>query len=300
MNFILFVIVALLAFVFSFLLRGRGAMAQNLAALGFRPVFLQIVGLVALGLAALQTITIIDAGTVGVVRVFGKINNEVLGEGVNVRNPFADIIKMNIKTQERREEMRAPSKENLTVGLEISVIYHVEGLAAPDILRTVGREEDLIRKVLLPNFRSVVRDVTAQFEAKAVYASKRDEVASVISTQLAAAVSARGIVIESTPLRDVILPQDLANAIEEKLRAEQESQRMEFVLNKEMKEADRKRIEARGIRDFNKTVAEGISDNFLRWKGIEATNALAASNNAKIVVIGSGKDGLPIILGGAN
>ena len=300
MNFILFVFVAILAFVFSFLLRGRGAMAQNLAALGFRPVFLQIVGLLALGLAALQTITIIDAGTVGVVRVFGKVNNQVLNPGVNVRNPFADIIKMNIKTQERREEMRAPSKENLTVGLEISVIYHVDPLAAPDILRSIGLVDDLIRKVLLPNFRSVVRDVTAQFEAKAVYASKRAEVATTISTQLALAVSARGIVIESTPLRDVILPQDLSNAIEEKLRAEQEFQRMEFVLNKEMKEADRKRIEAQGIRDFNKTVAEGISDNFLRWKGIEATNALAASNNAKIVVIGGGKDGLPIILGGAN
>ncbi len=300
MNFILFIFVALLAFGFSTQLRGRGTLAQSLTALGFRPAFLQIVGLVALVLAALQTITIIDAGTVGVVRVFGKVNNQVLGEGVNVRNPFADIIKMNIKTQERREEMRAPSKENLTVGLEISVIYHVDPLAAPDILRSIGLVEDLIRKVLLPNFRSVVRDVTAQFEAKAVYASKRDEVASTISTQLASAVSARGIVIESTPLRDVILPQDLSAAIEEKLRAEQESQRMEFVLNKEKKEAERKRIEAEGIRDFNKTVAEGISDNFLRWKGIEATNALAASNNAKIVVIGSGKDGLPIILGGSN
>lgn len=300
MNFILFVFVALLAFVFSFLLRGRGALAQSLAALGFRPAFLQIAGLVALVLAALQTITIIDAGTVGVVKVFGKVDNRVLREGVNVRNPFADIIKINIKTQERREEMRAPSKENLTVGLEISVIYHVEPSAAPEIVRTVGLVEDLIRKVLLPNFRSVVRDVTAKYEAKAVYASKRDEVASTITKRLSEAVSARGIAIESTPLRDVILPQDLAAAIEEKLRAEQESQRMEFVLNKEMKEAERKRIEAQGIRDFNKTVAEGISDNFLRWKGIEATNALAASNNAKIVVIGSGKDGLPIILGGAN
>lgn len=300
MNFILFIFVALLAFVFSTQLKGRGALAQSLSAMGFRPAFLQIVGLVALVLAALQWITIIDAGTVGVVKVFGKVDNRVLREGVNVRNPFADIIKINIKTQERREEMRAPSKENLTVGLEISVIYHVEPSAAPEIVRTVGLVEDLIRKVLLPNFRSVVRDVTAQFEAKAVYASKRDEVASTITKRLAEAVSARGIAIESTPLRDVILPQDLAAAIEEKLRAEQESQRMEFVLNKEMKEAERKRIEAQGIRDFNKTVAEGISDNFLRWKGIEATNALAASNNAKIVVIGSGKDGLPIILGGAN
>ncbi len=300
MNFILFIFVALLAFVFSTQLRGRSALAQCLTALGFKPAVLLLVGLVALALAALQSLTIIDAGTVGVIKVFGKVDSRVLREGVNVRNPFADIIKLNIKTQERREEMRAPSKENLTVGLEISVLYHIDPSVAPEIVRTVGREEDLIRKVLLPNFRSVVRDVTAQFEAKAVYASKRDEVAANITTQLAEAVSARGIAIENTPLRDVILPQDLAAAIEEKLRAEQESQRMEFVLLKETKEAARKRIEAEGIRDFNKTVAEGISDNFLRWKGIEATNALAQSNNAKVVVIGSGKDGLPIILGGAN
>ncbi|MEE9464949.1 MAG: prohibitin family protein [Candidatus Neomarinimicrobiota bacterium] len=300
MRFVMFIIIALIAFFLSTQLRGRSPLAQSLQAMGLGPGLIQIIGLVALLLAAVQTITIIDAGTVGVVKVFGKVYPRTLREGVNIRNPFAEIIKMNIKTQERREEMRAPSQENLTVGLEISVLYHLDPAVAPEIVRTVGREEDIIRKVLLPNFRSVVRDVTAQYEAKAVYASMRDEVATNISARLSEVVADRGIIVENTPLRDVILPQDLAAAIEEKLRAEQESQRMEFVLVKEQKEAARKRIEAEGIRDFNKTVAEGISDNFLRWKGIEATNALAASNNSKVVVIGSGKDGLPIILGGAN
>jgi regulator of protease activity HflC (stomatin/prohibitin superfamily) len=98
----------------------------------------------------------------------------------------------------------------------------------------------------------------------------------------------------------VILPSDLSSAIEEKLKAEQESQRMEFVLERERKEADRKRIEAQGIADFQKIVAEGISDQLLQWKGIEATEKLASSQNAKVVVIGSGEDGLPIILGGQN
>ena len=155
-----------------------------------------------------------------------------------------------------------------------------------------------MRKILLPNFRSVVRGITSKFEAKALYTSMREQVANDIAVELNEATSVRGIIIESTPLRQVVLPGDLSAAIEEKLKAEQESQRMEFILNKEKKEADRKRIEAQGIRDFNKTVAQGISDNFLRWKGIEATMGLAASNNAKVVVIGSGKDGLPIILGG--
>ena len=300
MRFVLFIVVALVAFVVSVQIRRRSALSQSLSAIGVSPRTLLLVGLVSLILAASQTISMIDAGTVGVIKVFGKVDSRVLREGVNVRNPFADIIKLNIKTQERREEMRAPSKENLTVGLEISVIYHLDPSAGPDIVRTIGREEDLIRNVLLPNFRSVVRDVTAKYEAKAVYASMRDEVATTIASQLANAVSPRGLIIEATPLRDVILPQDLSAAIEEKLRAEQESQRMEFVLDKERKEAERKRIEAQGIRDFNKTVAEGISDNFLRWKGIEATENLASSTNAKVIVIGSGKDGLPIILGGVN
>ncbi len=300
MQFVLFILVALVTFIISMQARNNHTLATTLKSLGVGPRALQIISLLAILAAAAQSLTIIDAGTVGVIKVFGEVDKRVLGEGINVRNPFAEIIKINIKTQERREEMRAPSKENLTVGLEISVLYHVDPSYAPNIVRSIGREEDLIRSILLPNFRSVVRDVTAKFEAKAVYASERDKVATDISLLLAETVSPRGIVIESTPLRDVILPQDLANAIEEKLRAEQESQRMEFVLMKEQKEAARKRIEAEGIRDFNKTVAEGISDNFLRWKGIEATNALAASSNAKVVVIGSGKDGLPIILGGNN
>ncbi len=298
MQFVLFLAVALAVFILSIQLRRRYELAQQLKAMGLSPGLLQVVGVIALGLAAFQTVSIIQAGTVGVKRVFGEVQPRALTEGFNVREPWAEIIRINIKTQERREEMRAPSKENLTVGLEISVIYHINPSAAPDIVRTVGREVDLLGVVLLPKFRSVVRDVTAQYEAKAVYASKRDEVATSIAALLSEAVSDRGIVIEDTPLRDVILPADLAAAIEEKLRAEQESQRMEFVLIKEQKEAERKGIEAKGIRDFNKTVAEGISDNFLRWKGIEATQSLAASNNAKVVVIGSGKDGLPIILGG--
>ena len=298
MQFVFFLIVGFVVIFLSFQLRRRYELAKQLKALGLSPGLLQIIGLVALGAAAFQTISIIDAGTVGVVKVFGEVKARPLTEGINIRNPFAEIIKMTIRTQERREELRVPSKEGLTIGLEASVIYHLDGAMAPEVYRTIGREQDYVRKILLPNFRSVVRGITSKFEAKALYTSMREQVANDIAVMLNEATSVRGIIIESTPLRQVVLPGDLSGAIEEKLKAEQASQRMEFVLNKETKEADRKRIEAQGIRDFNKTVAEGISDNFLRWKGIEATMSLAASNNAKVVVIGSGKDGLPIILGG--
>ncbi|UCH62388.1 MAG: prohibitin family protein [Fidelibacterota bacterium] len=298
MQFVLFLIIAIIAFGLAVQLRRRYELSQRLAAMGLRAWFIQLIGVFALVLAAAQTLTVIQAGSVGVVKVFGKVKDAPLYEGINVRNPFAEIIKMNIKTQERREEMRVPSKEGLTVGLEASVIYHLDGIMAPEVYKTLGREEDYVRKILLPNFRSVVRGITAQYEAKALYTDMREEVAQKIQEQLNTATTPRGVIIESTPLRQVALPTDLSTAIEEKLRAEQESQRMEFVLQREGKEAERKRIEAQGIRDFNKTVAEGISDNFLRWKGIEATENLAGSANAKVVVIGSGKDGLPIILGG--
>ncbi|MCH7496650.1 MAG: prohibitin family protein [Candidatus Marinimicrobia bacterium] len=298
MQFVFFLAVGIVVIFLSFQLRRRYELAQQLKAMGLSPGLLQIIGLVALGAAAFQTISIIDAGTVGVVKVFGEVKEQPLTEGINIRNPFAEIIKMSVRTQERREELRVPSKEGLTIGLEASVIYHLDGAMAPEVYRTIGREQDYVRKILLPNFRSVVRGITSQFEAKALYTSMREQVANDIAVLLNKVTSVRGIIIESTPLRQVVLPGDLSAAIEEKLKAEQESQRMEFVLNKEKKEADRKRIEAQGIRDFNKTVAQGISDNFLRWKGIEATMSLAGSNNAKVVVIGSGKDGLPIILGG--
>jgi regulator of protease activity HflC (stomatin/prohibitin superfamily) len=171
---------------------------------------------------------------------------------------------------------------------------------APEVYKTLGREADYVRKILLPNFRSTIRGITAQYEAKALYTDMREEVAQNIQKQLNSATSPRGILVESTPLRQVVLPTDLSAAIEEKLKAEQESQRMEFILTRESQEADRKRIEAQGIADFQKIVAEGISDQLLQWKGIEATEKLASSPNAKVVVIGSGESGLPIILGGQN
>jgi prohibitin 1 len=120
--------------------------------------------------------------------------------------------------------------------------------------------------------------------------------AKTIYEDLVKLVAARGVIVESTPLRNIDLPRKVTDAIEDKLKAEQESQRMEFILTKEKQEAERKRIEARGISDFQNIVAQGISEPLLRWKGIEATEKLASSPNAKVVIIGSGKDGLPVIL----
>ena len=192
--------------------------------------------------------------------------------------------------------MACPSKEGVTVTLEVSLLYHLISSESAKIYKSV--EGDYKDVILLPQFRSVVREITTQYEAKALYTEAREVVGEKITQRLRTLVEERGIYIESTPLRSVTLPGRLATSIEEKLKAEQEAQRMQFVLQKEKQEAERKEIEARGIQKFQDIVKAGINENLLKWKGIEATELLAKSSNAKVIVIGSGKNGLPLILGG--
>lgn len=254
-----------------------------------------MIGMIVFGILALgQCFTVIPAGHVGVVDFFGVVSENTLKSGINLVNPFARVIKFSVKTQEIKEDMDVPSKEGLTVGLEISVLFHLNPEKAALVYKTIG--ENYAQIILIPNFRSVCRGVTASYEAKALYTSEREQLAQIIKDELQKSVGPRGITIESTPLRKVVLPEGLSRAIEAKLQAEQESQRMQFILQKEEQEAQRKRIEAKGIADFQDIVTRGISEPLLRWKGIEATEKLANSANSKIVIIGAGKDGLPIIL----
>ena len=257
---------------------------------------LALVGLVvAVLIAFMQIWTIIPAGHVGVIDFFGNVSDNTLKPGVNFVNPMANVVKFDARTQELKEVMNVPSKEGLSVELEISLLYSLSFENANKIYKTVG--EDYVEKILIPQFRSVVRGVTAKYEARALYTAEREQLSREMETELSKLVQPRGITLEAAPLRQIILPPGLTNSIEEKLKSEQESQRMQFILQRETQEAERKRIEAKGIADFQDIVSKGISDQLLKWKGIEATEKLAASNNTKIVVIGSGKDGLPLILG---
>lgn len=249
-------------------------------------------------IAVTQIFTVIPAGHVGVVDFFGIVSDRELKPGINLVNPLARIVKFSVKTQEVKEEMDVPSKEGLTVRMETSVLFHLDPDKAADVYKTVG--PNYVEIILVPQFRSVTRGVTAAFEAKALYTAQREEITRLLQRDLERLVAPRGIMVETTPLRRIGLPASLTQAIEAKLGSEQESQRMEFVLTREKQEAERKRIEAQGISDFQNIVARGISNELLRWKGIEATEKLAASPNSKIVVIGSGRDGLPLILNAAN
>jgi regulator of protease activity HflC (stomatin/prohibitin superfamily) len=285
-------IIALIAAVVAFFVYKNAKKRMNKSEASFA-----LIGLaVALVIALSQSWTIIPAGHTGVIDFLGNVSDKNLKPGVNLVNPMAKIEKMSIKTQELKELMSVPSKEGLSVDLEISLLFKLDSDMANQIYKTVGPNYADI--ILVPQFRSVVRGVTARYEAKALYTASREKLAGEILEELERLVGPRGITVEQAPLRQIKLPARLTQSIEEKLQAEQESQRMAFILQKETQEADRKRIEAKGIADFQDIVAKGISDQLLKWKGIEATEKLASSPNAKVIVIGSGKDGLPLILGG--
>jgi prohibitin 1 len=246
-------------------------------------------------LALFQCFTQIPAGHVGVVDFFGVVSDQTLRAGINPVNPLSTVVKYSIQTQEHKETMQVLSREGLTIGLEVSALYRLNPDSAARVYKTVaGGDYETI--ILIPQFRSICRAVTASFQASALYSTERERLGASIQEELAKTVAPRGVTIENTPIRNVALPSQLTEAIEQKQRADQESQRMEFILTKEKQEADRKRIEAKGIADFQAIVAAGISDQLLRWKGIEATEKLASSPNTKVIIVGSGKDGLPIIL----
>jgi prohibitin 1 len=280
-------VLALVAVALTFA-RGDAAEARR------RPLPL-LLGALALLLALSSALVAIPAGSVGVVDLFGKVSPTTLKSGIRFVNPLARVVTMSVQTMELKETMDVPSKEGLSVQLDVSVMYHLDPERASEIYRTVG--ENWVAVLLIPQFRATSRGVTAGYDARSLYTSQREQLAEVITQVLQERVGPRGIVVEGTPLRQLTLPKGLSASIEEKLRSEQESQRMEFVIQREKQEAERKRIEAGGIADFQRIVSEGISEPLLRWRGIEATNKLAESANAKVVVIGSTKDGLPLILG---
>jgi len=242
------------------------------------------------------SVTRVQSGHVGVLTLFGRVTGEVLSEGIHMINPFKSSNEMSIRTQEIKESASVPSAEGLVMNLDTSLIYHLDPEKAADVYQKIG--PNYMNVFIEPNLRAAIREATASHTANALYSGERELVAKQIRDQLTTLLGPRGILVESILLRDIQLPQTLKTSIETKQQAEQEALAMSFRLQKEKQEAERKRIEAAGIRDFQQIVAQGISPQLLEWKGIEATENLAKSANAKVVVIGNPKNGLPLILGG--
>jgi regulator of protease activity HflC (stomatin/prohibitin superfamily) len=266
---------------------GSGGTALKLLGLGFVAFLLVIL--------LFSSVARVESGHVGVLTLFGRVTADVLPEGIHLVNPFKVNHEMSIRTQELKESASVPSSEGLVMNLDTSLIFHLNPEKASDVYQKIGPNYVIV--LIEPNLRAAIREATASHTANALYSGEREMVANQIRDQLMSLLAQRGIVIESILLRDIQLPQTLKASIEAKQQAEQEALAMNFRLQKEKQEAERKRIEAAGIRDFQQIVAQGISPQLLEWKGIEATETLAKSPNAKVVVIGSGKNGLPLILG---
>ncbi|MEP6769798.1 MAG: prohibitin family protein [Acidobacteriota bacterium] len=255
-----------------------------------------VIGVAALILFLIgNPLTVIPAGHVGVKDLFGKVSPGVLTPGVNFVLPFTRVVKFSVQTQELKETADVPSREGLIMDLEASLLYRLDPSKAALMYKTVG--SDYASRVVEPQIRAAIREITASYDAKALYSAQREKIAFEIFTLFNQMSLPRGIIADAVLLRKIGLPAVVANAIQEKLKREQEAEQMKFVLQKESQEAERKRIEAQGISDFQKIVAAGISPQLLEWKGIEATEKLAMSSNTKVVVIGNPKSGLPIILG---
>lgn len=267
-----------------------GGMGGNL----LRLVGLSIAGFLVV-ILLFNCITRVGTGHVGVLTLFGRVTGETLGEGIHFINPLKTNNEMSIQTQTLKESANVPSSEGLMMALDTSLIYHLNPDRAADVFQHIGADyED---KVVENQLRSAIREATASHTANALYTGEREMVAKQIQERISEDLAKRGITVEAILLRDIQLPATLKASIEAKQQAEQEALAMNFRLQKETQEAQRKRIEAAGVRDFQQIVAQGITPSLLEWKGIEATETLAKSGNSKIVVIGNSKNGLPLILG---
>jgi len=273
---------------------GRGKIVTADANPIFRLVGLGIVVLLVV-ILLFNSVARVESGNVGVLTLFGRVTGEVLPEGIHLISPFKTNNEMSIRTQEIKESASVPSSEGLVMNLDTSLIFHVDPVKASDVYQKIGPNYQAV--LIEPNLRAAIREATASHSANALYTGEREMVAKQIFDQLAGLLGQRGFIVESILLRDIQLPATLKTSIEAKQQAEQEALAMSFRLQKETQEAQRKRIEAAGIRDFQQIVAQGISPQLLEWKGIEATENLAKSPNSKVVVIGNSKNGLPLILG---
>jgi regulator of protease activity HflC (stomatin/prohibitin superfamily) len=261
---------------------------------GFRNRVLRIGVVLLMVILLFASTTSIPTGNVGVLTLFGRVTGDVLDAGIHLINPLKSVQRLSVQTQSKKESANVPSNEGLILVLDTSLLYRLDKTKAAQVLATVGPDYEV--KVIEPTLRAAIRASTSSHTANALYTDARELVQQQIQDELTTQLAARGVIVEAVLLRDVQLPAMLKSSIEAKQQAEQDALRMSFILQKEKQEAERKRIEAQGIADFQKIVAQGISPQLLEWKGIEATEKLALSNNTKVVVIGNPKNGLPLVL----
>jgi regulator of protease activity HflC (stomatin/prohibitin superfamily) len=279
-------------------------------------------GLVGVGLLVGSSVTSVDAGTIGVKTTFGDVSPEIVDPGIHLVSPFCTVKEMSTRTDNywmshdhkegdktRDDSVSVRSSNGLQMPVDVSVPYRLIPSSAPWVYKNLGL--DYVEKLLRPAVSTAARRAASHYLAEELYASKRDEFAKLVETNLAEELQKilqdnykgqnppeQVLVINQVLIGYVGIPDSVKHAIESKLKADQEQQAMDFTIMREKKEAERKKVEAEGIQKFQEIVSKGIDDRLLRWKAIDATLQLAGSNNAKVVIIGAGRDGLPVLLNG--
>lgn len=233
-------------------------------------------------------IAIVPAGSVGVYDLFGNVAQYPMMSGFHFKNPLASVIGMSVKTQEEKEDASVPSKEGLSIQLEVSILYKLQPDKAVEVYKTVGTNYPAV--VITPQFRSVVRDITVRYEAKDLYTKNRAEIEQQIFDELKEMLEPRGVTLERVLLRGMTLPPVVSDAIGLKLKAEQEAQQMDFVNQKAQKEAERKVIEAQGIASANHIISGSLTRNYLTWYWIQGLQ----TNQMQIVYVPVGDNGMPL------
>lgn len=267
---------------------------------------IRIVGFLLMLIGVLMACIIqIDAGQVGVKKLFGKVQNDVLTSGLHFINPLMEVEKLDVKTlnytmsgiqdeshKSGDDAIRVLTSDGLEVTIDLSVLYRVIPNDAPRILRETGiNYED---KIVRPITRTRIRDNAVYYEAIALYSTRRDEFQQRIFKNIEDDFRKRGLMLENLLVRNITLPQTVKSTIEQKINAEQEAQKMQFILQKEKQEAERKRVEAQGIADYQRIINEGLTDKQLQYEQIKANLELAKSPNSKVIIMGRGST--PVIL----
>jgi len=264
-------------------------------------VVLVLVGLV------MSSVKIIEPGKVGVQSLFGSVQKDVLESGLHFIDPVVDVTEFDSRTQNYTmsavtnegdktgdDAIRVLSSDGLEVTIDLSVLYRVNPDKTPFILQNLGT--DYVEKIVRPVSRTAIRDNAVAYEAVALYSTKRQEFQAKIYHDISNSFAKNGIELQQVLVRNISLPASVKASIESKINAEQDAQKMQFVLQKERQEADRKRVEAQGIADYQKILSTGLSDKQLQYEAIKAQKEIALSPNTKVIIMGSGKTA-PIILG---
>jgi regulator of protease activity HflC (stomatin/prohibitin superfamily) len=248
----------------------------------------------------------IGAGEVGVQTLFGKVQDNVLESGLHLINPLVEVTTFDARTQnytmsakesegqqQGDDAIRVLSSDGLEVTIDLSVLYKIDASKAPFILQNIGEKyED---KIVRPVTRTAIRDNAVNYQAVDLYSTKRQEFQAKINQTITQNFAKNGLEVQQILVRNISLPTSVKASIESKINAEQDAQKMQFVLQKERQEADRKRVEAQGIADYQKILSTGLSDKQLIYESIKAQKEIALSPNAKVIIIGGGK-GNPIML----